>query len=77
MMQNCPITTSDVNNTCTMFGPNLAGTRGNTVQQNLERVVMDYVAVLKDFIELQNFVTLLADVMFVNVVPFLLTFHVV
>ena len=45
MIQKCPITASDVANSPTMFGPNLDVTRGNTVQQNLDRVVMGYVAV--------------------------------
>ena len=73
MIQNCPITASDVINYHTIFCLNLAGTRGNTVQQNLYRVVMDYVDVPKDFRKLHKFVTLVEDVVFVNDVPFLIT----
>ena len=32
MIQNCPITASDVTNSQNMFGPKLTGTRGKTVQ---------------------------------------------
>ena len=41
MIQNFPITDSDVTNSNTIFGPNLAGTRGKIVQQNMDRVDMD------------------------------------
>ena len=39
----------------------------------MDRVVMDYVAVPKDFLKLHNFVTLVGDVMFLNGAPFLIT----
>ena len=55
-----------------MFGLNLAGTRGNTVRQKPDRVVMDYVTVPKIFWNLQKFVTIAADVMFLNGAPFLM-----
>ena len=56
-----------------MFGPNLDGTRGNTVRQNPYRVVMDYVAVPKCFIKLHKFITLVENVMFVNGALLLIT----
>ena len=55
-----------------MFGPNPTGIRVNTVRKNPDRVVLDYVAVSKDFIKLHKFVTLVADVVFVNGAPFLI-----
>ena len=73
MVQNCPITASEVTNDHTMFGLNLDGARGKTVQQKLDRVVMDYVASPNNFIKLHNFVTLVVDVMFVNSASFLIT----
>ena len=73
MFQNCHITASDATNAHTMFAPNLLGTRGEILRHNLDRVVMDYVAVPKDFITLHNFVSLVAAVMFVNGAPFLIT----
>ena len=73
MIQNFPITDSDVTNVHTIFGSNLSCTRGKTVWQNLDRMMMDYVAVPKDFLKIHNFVTLVADVIFLNVAPFLIT----
>ena len=58
MNQNYPITASDITNAHTMFGTNLAGTRGKTMQQNTDRPIMDCVVVTKDFMKLQKFVTL-------------------
>ena len=49
MIQNWPITASDITSSHTIFGSNLAGTRGNTVRQNPDRVVMYYAALPKDF----------------------------
>ena len=73
MIQNFPITASDVTKSHTMFGPKLAGTRSKTLQQNLDRLVMDYVSVRKDFQKLNKLVTSVSDVMFVNGEPFLIT----
>ena len=66
LIQNFPITASDITNSHTMFGPKLAGTRSKTLQQNLDRLVMDYVSVRKDFHKLHKLVTIVSDVMFVN-----------
>ena len=73
MVQNCPITASEVTKYHTMFGLNLAGARGKTVQQKLDRVVMYYVASPNNFIKIHKFVTLVVDVIFVNVRPLLIT----
>ena len=66
IIQNFPITTSEVTNSHTVFDRNLTGTRGKTVRQNPDRVVMGYVAVPKYFLKQHKFVTIMADVMFVN-----------
>ena len=66
IIKNFPITDSDVTNSHTMFGPNLASTRVKTVRHNRDRVMEDYVAVTRDFLKLQKFLTLVEDVMFVN-----------
>ena len=73
IIQKFIITASSVTNAHVMFGPNLAGTRGKTLQQNPDRVVTDYVDVPKDFLEFQKFVTLVADVIFVNGLPLIFT----
>ena len=73
MIQNCPINASGVTNAHIMVGTNLSSTRINTVQQKLDRVVMEYVAVHKDFLKFRKFVTLVVNLMFVNSVPLLIT----
>ena len=72
MIQNCPITAFNITNAHTMFGKNIAATRGNKLQHTTYRVVIYYVAAPKYFNKLHKFETLLADVMFVNGAPFLI-----
>ena len=73
MSQNCHITDSGVTNDHTMFSPNLSGTRVNKVRKNPDRVVMYYVSIPREFLKLYKFVTLVADVIFVNVTPLFIT----
>ena len=51
MIQKGPINASEVTNAHTMFGANRASTSGKTVQQNPDRVVMDCVAVFREFLK--------------------------
>ena len=76
MIQNSPITAFDVNNANNIFGTNLAGTWFKTVQQKPDRVAMDFFYVPKYFIKLHKFVTIVSDVMFLNVAPLLITMSV-
>jgi hypothetical protein len=73
MIQNCPVTPPDITNANTIYGPDLAGTRGKTVRKKPDRVMLDYVAVPHEFMKLHKYVTLVADVMFVNGIAFLVT----
>ena len=72
-LDNVPFTVTDIRNAKTIFGPDLAGVRGKTVRESPKHVVTDVVAIPRDFMKLHKFVTLVADVMFVNSVPFLVT----
>ena len=72
-IDNCPVIASDVTNARTIFGPNRAGLRGKTVRQRPERVIPEYLGIPKDFYRLHHFVTLTADVMFVNGIAFFTT----
>jgi hypothetical protein len=47
--------------------------RGKITRTKLEHVSVDYVKIPQDFGEMNKYVTLVADVMFVNGLPFLLT----
>ena len=72
-LDNCSIVASDVTNACSMFGPNRPGLRGKTVRQRPERVETEYLGIPRDFYRLHHFVTLTADVMFVNGLAFFTT----
>ena len=72
-LDNCSIVASDVTNTRSIFGPNRPGLRGKTVRQRPERVEPEYLGIPRDFYRLHHFVTLTADVMFVNGLAFFTT----
>ena len=55
IIQNYPITASDITHAHTMFVPNFTGTRGKTVRQKTDRVVMYYVAIPNDFKNYKRF----------------------
>ncbi len=71
MLKDCPVTNNDICNTHNIYGPDLASIRGKTVWQKPKRVVTDYVKIPKQFLSIHGHVTLFADVMFVNSIPFL------
>ena len=75
MIQKFPITASEITKTHTMFDPNLAGTMGKTVHQKLDRAAMDYVAVPREFLKPNKFVTIVADVVLMKSVELLITIY--
>ena len=72
-IQNCPITYHDVTNADKIFGPDLAGLRGTTVQKDPTTIQPEYVEIPREMTEQNKMVTLTADIMFVNEVPFIVT----
>ena len=73
LITNFPVTVHDVNNANRIFGPDLANLRGKTTRTKPERVRIEIVQIPKDFVQMHKYVTLVADVMFVNGLPFLVT----
>jgi hypothetical protein len=73
LLKDCPITNADIIHTHKIFGPNLANIRGKTVCRKPEQVTMDYVDIPRVILDVHSRVTLVADVMFVNGVPFLVS----
>ncbi len=55
------------------MGPDLANLRGKTTRAKPDHIRVKYARIPKDFIQLHKYVTLVADVMFVNGLPFLVT----
>jgi hypothetical protein len=72
-MSNCPVKRSDIANAAVIFGPNRNVLRGKTVRQRPTRVEADFIQIPRDYYVLHKFVTLTADLMFVNGVAFLVT----
>ena len=70
---NFPVEVNDVTNSSTIFGPNHNRFRGASTIRKPKRVRKEYMKIPRDFYRLHNFVTLAADVMFVNSIPFLVT----
>ncbi len=73
LITNCPVTVQDVENANRIFGPDLANLRGKTIRTKLEHVHIEYAQIPWDFVELHKYVALVADLMFVNGLPFLVT----
>ena len=51
-----------------IFGPDLAGLRGKTVRRDMTRICPKYVEIM------QEMVSLTTDIMFVNQIPFVITY---
>jgi hypothetical protein len=72
LLTNCPITVHDVDNAKQMFGHDL-NLREKMTTTKLEWILVEYVQIPWDFVQLHKYITLVADVMFVNGLPFLVT----
>ena len=72
-INNCAINPIDISNADTIYGRDLGGIRGKTVRKKLECVHGETLPIPKDFYNFHHFVTLTADIMYVNGVAFLTT----
>jgi hypothetical protein len=73
LIANCPVTVRNIQNAHQIFGPNLANLRGKTTRTKPEHVRANYVKIPQDFMDLYKYMTIVADVMFINGLPFLVT----
>ena len=73
LLKDCPITNSDIITAHKIFGPDLANLRGKMVRRKPKHVNTDLVDIPQALVDHQKNVTLVADVMFVNGVPFLVS----
>jgi hypothetical protein len=62
LINNCPISLSDVTNARAIFGPDLVSVRGKTVRKKPAPVVADSVAVPRMLVEANKVIMLAADV---------------
>eukprot|EP00804_Cyclotella_cryptica_P022012 CCRYP_000938-RA/>CCRYP_000938-RA protein AED:0.35 eAED:-0.94 QI:0/0/0/0.5/1/1/2/0/366 len=73
LIPNCPITTQDIHNAEFIWGPDLGSLKGKTVRSTPEAVrTQSYTIPLNIMSQYKN-VTLSADIMKVNNIPFLMT----
>jgi hypothetical protein len=63
---NCPDTIRNIQNDNRIFGLNLAKLGSKSRKTKPEHVRADYVKIPRDFMELHKYMTIVADVMFVN-----------
>ncbi len=73
LLTNCPVTVRDVDNANQIFGPDLANLKGKVTRTKQECVRVEYVQIPWDFVQLHKYITLVADIMFLNGLPFLVT----
>ena len=71
--EKCPVSPTYITNARVICGPELAGVRRKTLRKKPITVEMEKLQIPNDFYQLHRFVTLAADVMFVNGVEFLTT----
>ncbi len=73
LLTNCHVTIRDVDNANQIFGPDLTNLRGKATRTKPEHVQVKYVQIPWDFVQLHKYVMVVADIMFVNGLPFLVT----
>ena len=73
LIANCPINVKDIQNANHIFGPDRSNLMGKQTRTSPEHVRVDYVNVPRSFMDIYKYVTIVADVMFVNGLPFLVT----
>jgi hypothetical protein len=54
MISNCPMSANTLTNAHLIFGPDLAGVRGRTVQRPPESVTTDYVQIPQEILQLEQ-----------------------
>ena len=73
MILNCPVTTDDVDRANTIYGPSIATLKGKTTRTKSKPVVTDYVDIPIAVLDSNKDITLSADILFVNQIPFYAT----
>jgi hypothetical protein len=73
LLPNCPVTRDDIIAAEKIFGPDVGSLKGKTVRRTGEHVKHAAVAVPSELMALYRKVTIGADIMFVNKLPFFVT----
>jgi hypothetical protein len=73
LLTNFPITIRNIGNANQNCWPKFSNLRDKTTSAKPDNFKVVYARILKDFIKIHKYVVLVADVMFVNNLPFLVT----
>jgi hypothetical protein len=73
MIKNCSVTSTDIYKAHKLFDDDIATLRGETVRNTPDTVVANYVEIPMEILDMNKAVTIAADVMFVNGLPFVVT----
>ena len=73
MMPKCLVSLNDINNSNTIFGPNVLSLKVKMVRRKTKPVISNYVNIPKEILQLHKMVLVAADIMFVNRVTFLVS----
>ena len=74
LIANHPRTPQKISLSHQLFGENLAGLRGNTVQNKTKQMRIDFVQIPRDLIKLNKYMMLTVDIMFVNILAFVIKY---
>ena len=72
-IKDCPLTVQDINITTKVWGKDVAALKGKTTRHKLLPVAMNLVKIPKELLKLHKEVFLMADIFFINKIPFFLT----
>jgi hypothetical protein len=73
LFKDSTLTAKDTSNARRIFGPSLPCIQGKWTRGRPEMVRLDYMTLPRELVEVNNYETLAADVMFVSGLPFLVT----
>ena len=73
LLHDCPTTLTDVSNAKTIYGPSLPRMKGTSVRTKPVRAEPEYVRIPREIVEMNRYVTLVGDVLFVCGLPFLIS----
>ena len=73
MIPNFPVTLEDIKNSHTIFVSNVPSLKGEIVMQKPKPVLFRYVIIPKDILQVHRAVSVASDVVFINVMGFLVS----
>ena len=73
MILNCPVTSDDVERANTIYGPSITTLKRKSTRTKSKPVVTDYVDIPPAVLDSNKVITLSADILFVNRIPFYAT----